>query len=81
MLIKEAGCQHFKIGDATISQKHLNFFRNLPTLIPDFFLQLLITSDYASVLFALASASRMDVGLRVRFVAPDVPICVDSAAH
>ena len=28
MLIKEAGCQHFKIGDATISQKHLNFFVN-----------------------------------------------------
>ncbi|MBL6786004.1 MAG: UDP-N-acetylmuramate dehydrogenase [Candidatus Pelagibacter bacterium] len=28
MLIKEAGCQHFKEGDAAISQKHLNFFVN-----------------------------------------------------
>lgn len=28
MLIKEAGCQDFKEGDAIISQKHLNFFVN-----------------------------------------------------
>ena len=28
MLIKEAGCDDFKEGDATISQKHCNFFVN-----------------------------------------------------
>ena len=28
MLIKEAGCDQFKEGDATISQKHCNFFVN-----------------------------------------------------
>ncbi len=28
MLIKEAGCEHFKEGDAFISQKHCNFFVN-----------------------------------------------------
>ena len=28
MLIKEAGCTSFKEGDATISQKHFNFFVN-----------------------------------------------------
>ena len=27
-LIKEAGCEKFKEGDATISQKHCNFFVN-----------------------------------------------------
>ena len=26
MLIKEAGCDQFKVGDAIISQKHCNFF-------------------------------------------------------
>lgn len=28
MLIKKAGCDHFKVGDAMISQKHCNFFIN-----------------------------------------------------
>ena len=28
MLIKEAGCDNFKEGDAIISQKHCNFFVN-----------------------------------------------------
>ena len=28
MLIKKAGCDHFKVGDAMISQKHCNFFVN-----------------------------------------------------
>ena len=28
MLIKEAGCQNYKVGDAIISQKHCNFFVN-----------------------------------------------------
>ena len=28
MLIKEAGCENFKVGDAAISQKHCNFFIN-----------------------------------------------------
>ena len=28
MLIKEAGCVNFYEGDATISQKHCNFFVN-----------------------------------------------------
>ena len=28
MLIKEAGCIDFKVGDAVISQKHCNFFVN-----------------------------------------------------
>ena len=28
MLIKEAGCQNYKVGDAIISQKHCNFFIN-----------------------------------------------------
>ena len=28
MLIKEAGCENFKEGDAMISQKHCNFFVN-----------------------------------------------------
>jgi len=28
MLIKEAGCENYKEGDATISQKHCNFFVN-----------------------------------------------------
>tara|TARA_B100001057_G_scaffold406537_1_gene419950 strand:+ start:226 stop:510 length:285 start_codon:yes stop_codon:yes gene_type:complete len=28
MLIKEAGCNNFKEGDATISKKHCNFFVN-----------------------------------------------------
>ena len=28
MLIKEAGCDKFKEGDAVISQKHCNFFVN-----------------------------------------------------
>ena len=28
MLIKEAGCDTFKEGDAMISQKHCNFFVN-----------------------------------------------------
>jgi len=28
MLIKEAGCENFKEGDAKISQKHCNFFIN-----------------------------------------------------
>ena len=28
MLIKKAGCEHFKEGDATISEKHCNFFVN-----------------------------------------------------
>ena len=28
MLIKEAGCDNLKIGDAVISQKHSNFFVN-----------------------------------------------------
>ena len=28
MLIKEAGCEHYKEGDAIISQKHCNFFIN-----------------------------------------------------
>ena len=28
MLIKKAGCDHFKEGDASISQKHCNFFVN-----------------------------------------------------
>ena len=27
-LIKEAECENFKVGDAVISQKHLNFFVN-----------------------------------------------------
>ena len=28
MLIKESGCENFKEGDASISQKHCNFFVN-----------------------------------------------------
>ena len=28
MLIKEAGCENFKVGDAVISEKHCNFFVN-----------------------------------------------------
>ena len=28
MLIKEAGCQNYREGDAVISQKHCNFFVN-----------------------------------------------------
>ena len=28
MIIKEAGCENFKEGDAVISQKHCNFFVN-----------------------------------------------------
>ena len=28
MLIKEAGCDNFKVGDAIISKKHCNFFVN-----------------------------------------------------
>ena len=28
MLIKEAGCDNFKEGDAKISEKHCNFFVN-----------------------------------------------------
>ena len=28
MLIKEAGCDQFKEGDAVISEKHCNFFVN-----------------------------------------------------
>ena len=28
MLIKEAECENLKVGDAVISQKHLNFFVN-----------------------------------------------------
>ena len=28
MLIKEAGCDNFKEGDASISEKHCNFFVN-----------------------------------------------------
>ena len=28
MLIKKAGCENFKEGDAFISQKHCNFFVN-----------------------------------------------------
>ena len=28
MLIKESGCEDFKEGDASISQKHCNFFVN-----------------------------------------------------
>jgi len=28
MLIKEAGCEDYRVGDATISQKHCNFFVN-----------------------------------------------------
>ena len=28
MLIKEAGCEDYKEGDALISQKHCNFFVN-----------------------------------------------------
>ena len=28
MLIKESGCEHFKEGDASISEKHCNFFVN-----------------------------------------------------
>ena len=28
MLIKQAGCENFKEGDAVISQKHCNFFVN-----------------------------------------------------
>jgi UDP-N-acetylmuramate dehydrogenase len=28
MLIKEAGCEHFTVGDAMISKKHCNFFVN-----------------------------------------------------
>ena len=28
MLIKKAGCENLKEGDATISQKHCNFFVN-----------------------------------------------------
>ena len=28
MLIKEAGCNNFKEGDASISEKHCNFFVN-----------------------------------------------------
>jgi UDP-N-acetylmuramate dehydrogenase len=28
MLIKESGCEHFKVGDAEISKKHCNFFVN-----------------------------------------------------
>ena len=27
-LIKEAGCDQFKVGDAVISKKHCNFFVN-----------------------------------------------------
>ena len=28
MLIKESGCDNFKVGDASISEKHCNFFVN-----------------------------------------------------
>ena len=28
MLIKQAGCEHFTEGDASISHKHCNFFVN-----------------------------------------------------
>ena len=28
MLIKQAGCENYKEGDAAISQKHCNFFVN-----------------------------------------------------
>ena len=28
MLIQEAGCKDFRVGDAMISQKHCNFFVN-----------------------------------------------------
>ena len=28
MLIKKAGCEEFKVGDASISKKHCNFFVN-----------------------------------------------------
>ena len=28
MLIKDSGCDSFKVGDATISKKHCNFFVN-----------------------------------------------------
>ena len=28
MLIKEAGCENYKEGDASISEKHCNFFVN-----------------------------------------------------
>tara|TARA_B100001564_G_C20272355_1_gene504320 strand:+ start:309 stop:506 length:198 start_codon:yes stop_codon:yes gene_type:complete len=28
MLIKESGCENFKEGDASISEKHCNFFVN-----------------------------------------------------
>ena len=28
MLIKESGCENFRVGDATISKKHCNFFVN-----------------------------------------------------
>ena len=28
MLIKEAGCENYREGDAMISQKHCNFFVN-----------------------------------------------------
>ena len=28
MLIKEAGCDQYKVGDAVISKKHCNFFVN-----------------------------------------------------
>ena len=28
MLIKEAGCSNYKVGDAEISKKHCNFFVN-----------------------------------------------------
>ena len=28
MLIKESGCDKFYVGDATISEKHCNFFIN-----------------------------------------------------
>ena len=28
MLIKQSGCENFKVGDAVISQKHCNFFVN-----------------------------------------------------
>ena len=28
MLIKQAGCENYKEGDAVISQKHCNFFVN-----------------------------------------------------
>ena len=28
MLIKESGCEKFRVGDAKISEKHCNFFIN-----------------------------------------------------